>query len=75
MVANHGAPEAEQLHRVWTRGRTETESCQRLRSWTVQNISKVSWDECPQALQEGFSVLPIPERLELNSKLCLLQLR
>ena len=23
---------------------------------------EVSWDECPQALQEGFSILPILER-------------
>ena len=24
--------------------------------------SEVSWDECPQALQDGFSILPILER-------------
>ena len=24
--------------------------------------SEVSWDECPQAMQEGFSILPILER-------------
>ena len=36
---------------------------------------ETSWDECPQALQEGFSILPIPERLELNRRLCLLQRR
>ena len=39
---DHGAPEAGQLPRVWTRGRRETESRQRVsgttsRSWTVQN--------------------------------------
>ena len=30
MAKDHGAPEAEQLPRVWTRGRRETESCQRV---------------------------------------------
>ena len=30
MVEDHGAPEARQLPRVWTRGRTETESRQRV---------------------------------------------
>ena len=30
MAADHGAPEAGQLPRVWTRGRRETESCQRV---------------------------------------------
>ena len=30
MVDDHGAPEARQLPRVWTKGRTETESCQRV---------------------------------------------
>ena len=25
----------------------------------------MSWDECPQALREGFSILPILEREEL----------
>ena len=37
MTKHHGAPEAGQLPRVWTRGRKETESRQRVRSWTVQN--------------------------------------
>ena len=37
MAEDHGAPEAGQLPRVWTRGRTETESRQRVPSWTVQN--------------------------------------
>ena len=37
MAEDYGAPEAEQLPRVWTRGRRETESRQRVRSWTVQN--------------------------------------
>ena len=37
MAEDHGAPEAGQLLRAWTRGRRETESRQRVRSWTVQN--------------------------------------
>ena len=36
---------------------------------------EVSWDECPHALQEGFSMLPILEKQELNSRLCPLQQR
>ena len=36
-MEDHRAPEAGQLSRVWTRGRRETESRQRVRSWTVQN--------------------------------------
>ena len=30
MAEDHGAPEAGQLLRVWTRGRREIESCQRV---------------------------------------------
>ena len=37
MAKDHGAPEARQLHRAWIRGNRETESRQRVRSWTVQN--------------------------------------
>ena len=37
MAGDHGALVAEQLPRVWTRGRKEIESRQRVRSWTVQN--------------------------------------
>ena len=37
MVEGHGAPEADQLPRVWTRGLREPASRQRVRSWTVQN--------------------------------------
>ena len=40
MAEDHGAPEAGQLPRVWTRGRTEAESRQRVRSWTVQNETR-----------------------------------
>ena len=55
MAEYRRAPEAGQLPRAWTRGRTET-GVQRVRSWTVQN------EKCPQALHEGFSILPILER-------------
>ena len=37
MAEDHGAPEAGQLPRVWTRGRRETKSRQTVGSWTVQN--------------------------------------
>ena len=41
MAEDHGAPDAGQLSRAWTRGRRETESPKserrRVRSWTVQN--------------------------------------
>ena len=41
MAENHGVPEARQLPRVWTRGRKETDNCQRASGakspWTVQN--------------------------------------
>ena len=43
MAENHGAPEAGQLPRVWTRGRRNKDrvdkewAAQRVRSWTVQN--------------------------------------
>ena len=37
MAEDHGAPKPGQLPRVWTRGRREIESRQRVRSWTVQN--------------------------------------
>ena len=35
----------------------------------------MSWDECPLALKEGFSILPILETKEFNSRLCPLQQR
>ena len=35
---------------------------QRLRSWKVQNEMRDVLDGCPQALQEGFLILPILER-------------
>ena len=67
MAVHHGAPEAEQLPRVWTRGRKETESPKSERrkesvAGQCRMRLEVPWDECPQALQEGFSVLPILER-------------
>ena len=37
MAEDLGAADAGQLSRVFTRGRRETESRQRVRSWTVQN--------------------------------------
>ena len=37
MAGDHGAPEAGQLPRAWTRDRRETKSRQRVRSWTVHN--------------------------------------
>ena len=40
MAEDHVVPEAGQLPRVWTRGRKETESRQRVRSWTVQNETR-----------------------------------
>ena len=44
MAENHGAPEAGQLSRAWTRGRRERESPmserRRVCSWTVQNDTR-----------------------------------
>ena len=78
IVEDHGTPETEQLSKVWTRDRREIESPKskrcRVRSYTVQN-EMMSWDGCLQALQKGFSILPILSRQELNSVLCLLQRR
>ena len=37
MAENHGAPEAGKRPKVWTRGRRETKSHQRVHSWTVQS--------------------------------------
>ena len=36
---------------------------------------EVSWDEYPQALQEEFLILPIPERSEIKRRLGPLQRR
>ena len=41
MAEDHGAPETGQLPRVWTRGRRETESCQRV-SGTEQSLAGLS---------------------------------
>ena len=64
MAEDHGAPKAGQLSRAWTRGREKTESRQRVSG--VESVAgqcrmrwEVSWDQCAQALQEGFSILPI----------------
>ena len=40
MAEDHGAPEAWQLPRVWTKGRGETNSRQRVCSWTVKNETR-----------------------------------
>ena len=79
MAEYHGATEAEQRSgpEVVKRQRVAKEQAvQRVCSWTMQNeIREVSWGECPQALQEGFSILPILERYKLNRRLCPLQRR
>ena len=61
MAEDHGAPETGQLNRAWIevvkRQRVaKKRAAQRVCSWTVQN------EMCPQALHEGFSILPILER-------------
>ena len=38
------------------------QATQRVRSWTVQNEMRDVLREGPQALQEGFSILPCLER-------------
>ena len=64
MAEDHGPPEAGQLSRAWTRDRRETKIERRKESVARQcrMRSEMSWDECPQALQEGFSILLILER-------------
>ena len=61
----HGAPEARQLPRAWTRRRTETRvakvrAVQRARSWTVQNEMRgvLGWVFADAARK----ILPILER-------------
>ena len=63
--------------RAWTRGRAETESPKSERrkesvAGQCRMRLEVSWDECPQALQERFSIMPL---LELSSRLYPLQRR
>ena len=48
--------------KAWTRDRKETESRQKSVAEQCRMRREVSWDECPQALQEGLSILPILER-------------
>ena len=67
MAKNHGAPEAGLLPKTSTRGRKKRESpkSERRRESVAGQCrmkSQVSWDECPQAMQEGFSILPFLER-------------
>ena len=68
MAEDHGAPKDGQLSSVWTRGRRETESPKSERrkksvAGQCRMRCEMSWDEYSQALQEGFSILPILERL------------
>ena len=66
MAKDHGAPEAGQLSRAWIRGRRDRKlqksEQRRVRNWTVHDKMRGVLDGCPQALQEGFSILPILER-------------
>ena len=48
MAEDHGAPEAGQLSRVWTRGRRETESRQRVSGVKSPLLDSAERDErCP----------------------------
>ena len=67
MAENHGAPEAEKLSMVWTRGHRGTESRQRIRgaispSWAVQNEMKGVLGRISQALHDVFLILLILKR-------------
>ena len=63
MAEDHRAPEVGKLNRVWDRGRRETANCQRASdAGQCRMRGEVSWDGCPQVLQEGFSILLILER-------------
>ena len=50
-------PEVVERQRV-----AKERAAQRVRSWTVQNEIRVVLGRVPQALPEGFSILPILER-------------
>ena len=87
MAEDHRAPEAGQLSRAWTRGRRETENCQRAsdesswtdessRSWTVQHEMRGVLGRVSASAAEGFLILPIQFcQKELNRRLCPLQRR
>ena len=67
MAEDHGALEAGQISRASTRGRGDRQSPKSERrkesvAGQCRMRQEVIWDECPQALQEGFSILPILER-------------
>ena len=51
MAKDHGAPEAGQLPRVWTRESPKSERRKESVAGQCRMRSEVSWDECPQALQ------------------------
>ena len=75
MAEDHGAPEAGQFSSVWTRGRRETESCQRVQSWTVQNemggvLGQVSSGTAGRILDSAN-----PREIEPKRRLCPLQRR
>ena len=55
-----GSPKSRATPRAWTRGCRETESCQRVRSWTVQNkmrgvLERVSAGAAEKALYSANS--------------------
>ena len=80
MAEDRRAPEAGKLPMAWTSGRKETESpkSERRKEFVTGQCRmrwEVSWGECPQALQEEFSILPILKRWEFNRRLCPLQRR
>ena len=78
MAEDHGAPEARQLPRVWTRGRKETESRQRGSesvAETVQNqmrgvLGRVSTGAAGRILNSAN-----PRKIRTNRRLCPLQRR
>ena len=54
MVKDHGAPEAGQLPRTWTRGHRETERCQRVSSAKSPYLDSAQKDErCPGQVSAG----------------------
>ena len=75
MAGDHGAPEAGQLPSTWTRESPKRERRKESVAGQCRMRWEVSWDECPQELQEGFSILPILERYEPKRRLCPLQRR
>ena len=56
---NSPGPGTEVVERQKT---AKERATQRVRSWTVQNEMRGVLGRVPQALQEGFSILPILEK-------------